>query len=368
MTFEKHSVLVLKTQRSELADDIPEFVEFQKRFNVYIYQVTTKEELIAKLENEYKQISALWSSGPSLWKLGGVTPFIDHLPPSLKVLVYPWVGYLEDDAEKLRAKNITYCNVGDVSANDVADIALHLTLSAYRFTSYFEHEVRKDLSIIPARSFLGSEKFNPKTLEPLLPPPNANIAKKMSIGGKKLESPFGKIAGIVGLGSIGAAIGKRLSAIGMEIRYTKRTPLSKEDESKLGYKAKFYPSFEELIPEVDLIVFAVPGSTSTKHLINSETIKLVKPGVRLVNIGRGSVINEDVMFEALDNGIITSVGLDVFEGEPKIDPRYQNRWDVTITPHIGNLTTDNTVESNKRCIRNIVNVLIENGPGISPVN
>lgn len=293
---------------------------------------------------------------------------MDHLPKSLKVIAYPWVGFFQEEADKLKEKGIIYCNVGDVSANDVADIALHLTLSIYRFTSFFEHQARNHLTILPARGILGSESFNIETGEPEQILESANLSKKMSLGGKKIETPAGKIAGIVGLGSIGAAIGKRLSTIGMEIRYTKRTALSKKEEEKLGYQAKYYPTFEELIPEVDLIVFAVPHSPSTKHLINPESIKLVKPGVRLVNIGRGSAIDEDVLFKGLDDGTITSVGLDVFEGEPSIDPRYKNRWDVTITPHIGNLTTDNSVESNKRCMENISNVLIDNGTGISPVN
>lgn len=369
MTVPKHKVLILKTPaRPELADHIPEFEQFKKYFDVQIKDVTTKEDLIESFDKDYHDVSGLWITGYSIWKVGGLSTIMDHLPKNLKVVVYPWVGYMQDEADKLKEKGIIYCNVGDVSANDVADIALNLTLSAYRFTSYFEHQARQQLTILPARMILGSESFNSKTGEPEAPPDSANLSKNMSLGGKKTETPAGKIAGIVGLGSIGAAIGKRLSAIGMDIRYTKRTPLSHEDQVKLGYEAKYYPTFHELIPEVDLIVFAVPHSPSTKHLINPETIKLVKPGVRIVNIGRGSAIDEDVMFKALDDGTINSVGLDVFEGEPSIDPRYQNRWDVTITPHIGNLTTDNNVESNKRCMENIVNVLIENGPGISPIN
>lgn len=368
MATQKLKILILLTPRSELADHIPQFEEFKQLFDISIETTSTKEDLIEKLTTKYTDISGIWVTGAALWAFGGPGVFIDYYPTSLKIIVYPWVGYLQEDVDKLKSKGIVYCNVGDVSSNDVADIALHLTLSAYRFTSYFEHQLRKDLNIIPARAILGSQEFDKQTGEPLPPPASTNIARKFSLGGKRLESPGGKIAGIVGLGSIGAAIGKRLSAIGMEIRYTKRKPLSSNEEIALGYKATFYPTFEDLIKEVDLIVFAVPATPSTKHLINPETIKLVKPGVRLVNIGRGSAIDENVLFKALDDGTITSVGLDVFEGEPYVDKRYQNRWDVTITPHIGNLSNDNIVDSNIRCMKNIINVLIEGGPGISPID
>lgn len=367
MTTQKHKILILTTPRLELADHIAQFEEFKQHFDIFIEETSTKEDLIEKLVSKYNDISGIWVTGAAIWKFGGPGVFVDYYPSSLKIIAYPWVGYIQEDVDKLKEKGIIYCNVGDVSSNDVADIALHLTLSAYRFTSYFEHQLRRDLTIMPARAVWGSQEFDKKTGEPLLPPPNTNIAKNLSLGGKKIESPSGKIAGIVGLGSIGAAIGKRLSAIGMEIRYTKRKPLTQEEEDVLGYKAKFYPTFEDLIKNVDLIVFAVPATPSTKHLINPETIKLVKPGVRLVNIGRGSAIDENVLFKALDDGTITSVGLDVFEGEPYVDKRYQNRWDVTITPHIGNGSTDNLVDSNIRCMKNIINVLIEGGQGISPI-
>jgi lactate dehydrogenase-like 2-hydroxyacid dehydrogenase len=364
----KPQVLVLTTESSEHADHIPEYKEFLTFFDVIVYQVTTRAELISKFSHEFKNIEAIWTTGHSIYSIGGVTELAPHFPESVKVYCFSWVGYLEEERQVLKNRGIKFCNVGDVSAHDVADCALYLTLSCFKFGNFFEHQFRPALSIMPAREILGSRAFDSEG-EPLPPPANGvNLAHSSSIGGKKVESPTGKVAGIVGLGSIGKEIGYRLNAIGMKISYTKRSPLSAADEAQLGYTAKFYSSFKELIQEVDLIVIAVPHSPETENLINRETLKLAKRGVRIVNIGRGTAIDEEALLDALDDGTVCSVGLDVFRNEPNgVDPRFAKRWDVTMTPHFGSLTTDNIVDSNKRCMANIKNILLEGGEGVTPI-
>lgn len=367
----KSKVLVpIHPDRSDLADHLPEFKKFQEKLDVHIHTLTTPEDFIHDLKTKFNDISALWIT-TSLFKIGGLNPFIDYLPDSVKVVSFPWVGHNAFDGEKLKKKGIILANVGDSSSKDVADIALLLTLGTFRYSSYLEHSLRiSDANITEARATFGGDGFDPKTGEPI-PPENiehTNFAKKLTIGGKTVDSPSGKVAGIVGLGSIGKEIAKRLSVIGMDIKYTKRTPLKQEEEEKLGFKTEFYPSFEELIPHVDLIVIAVPHSAATINLINEKTIKLVKKGVRIVNIGRGTAIDEDVLLKALDDGTVNAVGLDVFQNEPKIDKRFLNRWDVTILPHIGSFTVENFEGANIRVIENIEDVLLHGGESLSPVN
>jgi len=354
----------------DLADHLPEFAKFKENFEVHIETITTAENFIEALKTKYNDINGLWATS-SLFKVGGFNPFIDHLPNTLKIVAFPWVGHNNFDGAKLKERGIILTNIGNSPSKDVADIALLLTLATFRYSSYLEHALRiSDANISEARDAFGGDEFDVKTGEPIPPKDenHKNLAKKLTIGGKSLESPAGKVAGIVGLGSIGKEIAKRLSVIGLDIKYTKRKPLTEEEIKELPFKTEFFPSFEELIPHIDLLVLAVPHSEATVNLINEKTIKLFKKGVRIINIGRGTAINEEVLLKALDEGIVNSVGLDVFQNEPKIDKRFLNRWDVTILPHIGSFTLDNFRDANVTVMKNIENVLLYNGPGLSPVN
>lgn len=367
----KLKVLIpIRRDKCDLADHLAEFKKFQETFDVYIEELTTAENFINALKTKYNDISAVWATS-SLYKYGGLNPFIDYLPKTVRIVAFPWVGHNAFDGKKLRERGIILANIGDSPAKDVADIALLLTLATFRYSSYLEHALRiSDASITEAREAFGGENFDPKTGEPVPPGDieNKNLAKNLTIGGKTLDSPANKIAGIVGLGSIGKEIAKRLNAIGMEIKYTKRSPLTEKEAAKLPFDTEFYPTFEELIPHVDLLVIAVPHSEATINLINEKTIKLIKKNARIVNIGRGTAIDEDVLLKALDDGTINSVGLDVFQNEPKIDERFLNRWDVVILPHVGSFTVDNFTDANIKTIRNIEDVLLHDGPSLSAVN
>ncbi|CCH40751.1 Adenosylhomocysteinase [Wickerhamomyces ciferrii] len=358
------------TNPVDLADDIPEFKKLQQDFEVFIEVLTTPEAFLHSLKTKYNDISAIYLTF-SIFKIGGLNPFIDYLPSTLKIVAISWVGHNAIDGAKLRDRGIILTNIGDASAKDVADIALFLSISVFRNTSYLEHSLRSNNGdITQAREVLGGESIDPVTKEPLPPtdPYRKNLAKFLTIGGKELNSPFGKTVGIVGLGGIGKEIAKRLNVIGLKIKYTKRKPLTEIEQEELGFPTEFVSNFNELLPQIDLLVLAVPQSPETTHLINEETIKLVKPGLRIVNIGRGAAIDEDVLLKALDDGIVNSVGLDVFKNEPHIDPRFVNRWDVTILPHMGSFTVDNFRISNATLIKNIENVLLQGGEGLFPVN
>ncbi|ODV94141.1 hypothetical protein PACTADRAFT_34953 [Pachysolen tannophilus NRRL Y-2460] len=361
--------VLITGDNAEVAEHTEKFKKFEESFEVVRDHVESKEEFIENLQTLHSDVAAIWMADSKLYQYGGPNAFIDYFPPSVKLFCFPWVGYDSIDGPKLRSKGISLCNVGSASASHVADIALYLTLSAFRFTSFFEHSLRTHGEFGPSRVVLGSEEFHPETGLPVIPKKKVNLTRGVRLGGKVIESPGGKTAGIVGLGSIGKEIAKRLQALGMNVLYNKRTPLIlKEKEEEFYRPLKYYQKFDEMIPNCDLIVFAVPGSPETKHLINKDSILKVKKGVRIVNIGRGSAIDEEVLFKALDDGTITSVGLDVFQNEPKIDKRFLNRWDVTITPHMGSTTTDNLIDANNACIDNINDVLLNNGPGISLVN
>lgn len=341
----------------EIPDHTPEFTKFTEDFEVIFHPLTTAEAFIESLHNELNDISAIYITN-SLFTMGyKFAEFIPHLPESLKIVSYPWVGADIFKPQELRAKGIRLANAGDGSGDDVADIALHLTLSCFRFTSYLEQQFRSTGDADQTRALFGSKEVDVRTQMPVPTPERCDRTKGVHIGGKHVVSPKGKVAGIVGLGAIGKAIAIRLNAIGLSVKYNKRTPLSPEAAAKLPFELDYVATLEELLPQVDVLVLAVPHTPQTIHLINSETIKLIKPGARIVNIGRGSAIDEDVLLKALDDNVITSFGSDVFQNEPKIDKRFLNRFDVTILPHMGPFTSDNFVANHIKVMANITGFL-----------
>ena len=139
--------------------------------------------------------------------------------------------------------------------------------------------------------------------------------------------------GIVGLGRIGKAIAQRARAFGMSIAYTART--AKADS---GYK--FYPSAAELAANVDFLVAITPGGAGTKHLINAEVLKALGPRGFLINVARGSVVDEEALIVALQNGTIAGAGLDVFANEPHVPEALWSMRNVVLTPHMASATSE----------------------------
>jgi lactate dehydrogenase-like 2-hydroxyacid dehydrogenase len=134
------------------------------------------------------------------------------------------------------------------------------------------------------------------------------------------------------MGRIGKAIAQRALAFGMGVAYTARSA-----KAELPYK--FHPTAEALAAESDFLVIITPGGAGTKHMINAAVLKaLGKKGI-LVNVARGSVVDEAALIEALEQGVIGGAGLDVFENEPHVPERLRALPHVVLVPHIGSATT-----------------------------
>lgn len=344
----------LESIYSETPSHLPEFEQFCKDFNVVFYRLSTQEALIKAFQTELSDISGIFFTD-SFNFFGNFEPYIPNLPKSLKVISYPWVGSDMFNPELLKQKGIKLCNVGEGCADDVADVALQLTLSTFRFTSFLESTLRESKTITAARDATCTFGVD-KTGNPC--DSTGSIAKGIYIGGKKVQSPRGRTAGIVGLGSIGKAIARRLSCIGLNIKYTKRSPLSDDELKKFPFELDFVPSVKDLIPQVDVLVLCVPETPETVNMINGETLKLFKKGSRIVNVGRGSAVDEEALLSALENGTLCSFGTDVFQNEPKIDKRLIGRFDVIGFPHIGPFTCDNFDRAHGQVLENITQVLI----------
>jgi len=142
---------------------------------------------------------------------------------------------------------------------------------------------------------------------------------------------YGSILGILGMGRIGSAIARRAQGFGMTVLYHNRRPAS--DEARARYVEK-----DVLFKESDFVVLVVPYSPQTHHIVAAKELALMKTSACLVNIARGGVVDDKALVQALQSGSIRAAGLDVFEGEPALDPGFLPLSNVVLTPHIASST------------------------------
>jgi hydroxypyruvate reductase len=219
--------------------------------------------------------------------------------PALEVISVMGVGYDGVDVAAAKARGIMVTHTPNVLNDDVADLALGLMLSASRQLPAADRFVR-----------------NGQWLQGNMP-----LARKMS----------GARLGIVGMGRIGQAIAQRALGFNMSIAYTARN-------AKPALPYVYHPSAEALASQVDFLVVITPGGAGTRHLINAAVLKALGPKGFLVNVARGSVVDEQALIDALESGTIAGAGLDVFDDEPRVPQRLLDLHKVVLTPHIGSAT------------------------------
>lgn len=163
-------------------------------------------------------------------------------------------------------------------------------------------------------------------------------------------SMYGKTLGILGMGRIGQAVARRALATGMHIIYHNRSQISADTENKYSTK---YVSFDELLSESDFLTLHAPATDQTKHIINKQSIAKMKDGAILVNVARGSLVDETALIEALKNKKLFGAGLDVYASEPHINPQFFELDNIVLTPHAGTQTLEARHDMQKEVIKNI---------------
>lgn len=219
--------------------------------------------------------------------------------PALEMISVFGVGYDGVDVAAARERGIAVTHTPNVLNDEVADLAMALVLAVSRRLVEADRYVRG-----------GQWKNGPMPL-----------ARKVS----------GTRMGIVGLGRIGQAIARRAEAFGMSIAYTGRNA---KPESPYRYVA----SAEALAAEVEFLVVITPGGAGTRKLIDAKVLAALGKKGYLVNVARGSVVDEAALVEALQNGTIAGAGLDVFENEPHVPEALFALDNVVLVPHIGSAT------------------------------
>jgi len=228
------------------------------------------------------------------------------LSPSVKAVATYSVGTEHIDLAAARERGIAVLNTPDVLSDSVAEVAVFLMIGAAR-------RATESIALIRSRNWPG---WSP-----------------VQLNGMEL---CGKTLGIFGMGRIGRAIAERASAFGMTIHYHNRSRLPQDQEKR----AVYFDSLEGLLATSDVVMLAAPATAETVGLFDQSRLALLRPGAILVNISRGNVVDDDALIAALESGRLLAAGLDVFNREPNLDPRYFDLPNVFMLPHIGSSTRE----------------------------
>ena len=220
--------------------------------------------------------------------------------PALEIISVMGVGYDGIDVAAAKARGIQVTHTPNVLNDDVADLAIGLMLCAAR-------------QLPAADRYVRAGDWAAKGPMPL--------ARKMS----------GARVGLVGMGRIGQAIAHRAAAFGMSIAYTARN-------ARAGLPYRYLPTAAALAAESDFLVVITPGGAGTRKMIDAEVLAALGSRGILVNVARGSVVDEAALIDALERGVIAGAGLDVFENEPHVPARLLALPHVVLVPHIGSAT------------------------------
>ena len=249
--------------------------------------------------------------------------------PALKIAACSSAGFDQMDVAAMTRRGITLTNTSDVLLDDVADMALLLMLAARR-------------RLVVGDRYVRSGDWGRKGMMPLT------------------TSTSGKKAGIVGLGRIGLAIARRCEALGLTIGYYGRS-------KKAGNDYAYFDDPVKLAAWADILIVATPGGAETEKLISADVLDALGPEGSLVNISRGTVVDEPALIRALQEGRIASAGLDVYLNEPNPDPAFASLDNVVLYPHHASGTEETRDRMAQLVIDNLA-AFFAGKPLLTPVN
>jgi glyoxylate/hydroxypyruvate/2-ketogluconate reductase len=255
--------------------------------------------------------------------------------PQLKICANMAVGYNNFDVPAMTAAGVLATNAPDVLTETTADMGFALLMAAARRVSESEAFLRKGLwTKWSYDMFIGSDIH-------------------------------GATLGILGMGRIGQAIARRgVLGFGMKLVYHNRSRLSPESEQQLGAR---YVSKQALFEQADHLVLVLPYSKEAHHIVGGAELSLMKASSTITNIGRGGLIDENALADALAAQRIAGAGLDVFEGEPSVNPRLLQLKNVVLTPHIGSASRPTRMAMANLAADNLIGYLVH-GKAKTPIN
>jgi lactate dehydrogenase-like 2-hydroxyacid dehydrogenase len=253
---------------------------------------------------------------------------LDRLP-NLQIIANFGVGYDSVDVDAATERGVVVTNTPGVLDDEVADTALALLLMTVR-------------ELGRAERYLRAGRWEAEGPYPLT---------DLTVTGRRL--------GILGLGRIGEAIAQRAEAFRMTVGYHNR--------HRKDVPYRYYPTLLEMARDVDTLVVVVPGSAATRHLVDAEVLAALGPDGVLVNIGRGTVVDEPALVEALRTRTIRAAGLDVYEDEPHVPQELLDLDNAVLLPHVGSASEPTRRAMGQVVVDNLVAWFAE-GRAVTPVN
>ena len=246
-------------------------------------------------------------------------PVIAALPASLRIIATFSVGADHIDLQAAKARGIAVTNTPGALTEATADIAFLLLLGAARRAQEGETLVRSGAwrGWTPTQ-LLGAELY-------------------------------GKRLGIVGMGRIGQAMARRAQGFGLELHYTGRRPR----DLPAGLTACYHPSEDTFLPLCDFLSLHLASAPETRRWLNGARIARLPKGAIVVNSARGDLVDDEALIAALRSGQVAAAGLDVFSGEPDIDPRYRTLANTMLLPHLGSATVETRCAMGFRALDNL---------------
>jgi lactate dehydrogenase-like 2-hydroxyacid dehydrogenase len=304
MAGDKADVLMMAQMAPMIVDGIAKTFTLHK-----LWEAPDRERLIGELAPRLRAIAA---GGPVH---DSVDPAFMAKFPKLEIISSFGVGYDHVDAKWAGEHGIVVTNTPDVLNEEVADTALGLLLCTVRELPQAERHLR---------------------------------AGKWTNGDYRLTASLrGRRAGIVGLGRIGKAIARRLEAFGLPVVYHGR-----KAQPDVAYR--YYPDLVEMARDVAVMIVITPGGAATRHLINAKVLEALGPNGILINVSRGSVVDQHALIAALNQRKILSAGLDVYANEPHVPPELMAMDNVVLLPHVGSASVHTRNAMNQLVVDNLL--------------
>ncbi|HET6970347.1 MAG TPA: D-glycerate dehydrogenase [Phenylobacterium sp.] len=248
-------------------------------------------------------------------------PFLEKAGDRLRLIANFGAGVDHIDVAAANARGIVVTNTPGVLTDDTADLTLTLLMATLR-------RVIEGANAIQSGEFTGWA-------------PTWMLGRRVT----------GKRLGIIGMGRIGAAVARRAKAFGMQIHYHNRKPVSSRVAEEL--EATYWDSLDQMLARVDIVSIHTPATPATFHLLSARRLKLLQPHAIVINTARGSIIDEAALTELLATHAIAGAGLDVFEEEPRINPKLVRLPNAVLLPHMGSATVEARVDMGEKVIINI---------------
>ena len=311
----KRELLLFGTAKPRMREQL------EKNFNIIAHSDVADD--VAFWSEKASSIEAIAANGH-----GHLTRELMEKLPNLKIISSFGVGYDSIDAVAAADLGIVVAHTPNVLNADVSNTAIMLMLAVSR-------------SLVADDAYLRAGRWVKEGAAPL----------RQSMDGRKV--------GVVGLGRIGLEIGRKLEAFDMDISYHSRS-------QKDGVSYRYFPNLVEMAKEVDFLVVITPGGATTNKLVNREVMDALGSEGTLINIARGSVIDEAEMVKALQDGRLGAAGLDVYEKEPHVPEALFAMDNVVLLPHVGSATIGTRQAMSDLVVENLDRFFAE-GKATSPV-